>query len=111
MSKKEMKEERNNEIKAIIKTPDMSYGHTTRIQNDLKTLQKCIDGFIESVTLKNGVVILCDRDGLSSLKRYNCNVEGVQFFGTILAVGAQEDEFADIQITFQEWKDMLIKHK
>ena len=98
-------------IRAIVKTPDISCGHTTRIQNDLKTLQKCVDGFIEAVTLPGNIVILCDEEGLIGDKPYNCNVWGVQFFGTILVVGAKGDEFTDVPITFQEWKYMLNQHR
>ena len=50
-------------IKVIIKRPDEAYGHIAHINNDLKTLQETVGGYIEAVEIGDNVVLICNEDG------------------------------------------------
>jgi hypothetical protein len=69
----------------------------TTIENDLKSLQEAVGGYIETVTLAKDLVIICNEEGAIEDLPYNCEVLGVNFYGTILFAGAQGDEFTDLK--------------
>ena len=56
-------------------------------------------GYIETVTLAEDMVIMCDEEGIIKNARYNVSVGGVQFFGTVVVCGVKGDEFADIPLS------------
>lgn len=69
------------------------------IANDLHALQQAVGGFIETITLKDGGVMIVDEEGL--LKQYSRNdlasiISGHHIYGTALIVGADGDEFDDV---------------
>ena len=45
-------------IKVIIKRPDEETGHVTWISNNLKVLQKHVEGYIETVTVAPNMTII-----------------------------------------------------
>ena len=94
-------------IKAIIKRPDEKAGHMTWVSNSLKNLQTHVEGRIEAVTIKPGVVVVCNEEGRLKGMPYCCTAEDVPFVGTIIAVGAEGDEFTDVPISLKEWKEMI----
>lgn len=103
-------------LRAIIKRPDEEYGHVTNISATLRNLQITVGGYIETLTLKTNwaepekgktFVIIMDEEGLYNGQKLNCSVQGFQLRGTIVVLGADEDEFADCPLTFDEWKKML----
>ena len=59
-------------IKSIVKRADEEYGHMTWISNTLENLQRTVGGYIETVTLPGGVVIICDEEGRIKGKPFNC---------------------------------------
>lgn len=79
-------------MRVIYKAPGEA-PRTMVVPNDLHTLQNLVGGYIETVTLAEDVVIICDEEG--RLKDYpdNCEIGGIMFVGTILIVGADGDEF------------------
>ena len=107
-------------IKCIVKRPDEQFGHMTWVSDSLENLQKTVGGYIETIALDNGVVLICNEEGKLRDMPYNftrrkligsnafANLYG-QFpiFGTVIACGADGDEFADIPIDFNEWKALL----
>lgn len=97
-------------IKVIVKRPDEKYGHVTNISATLENLQKTVDGYIETLTLP-GFTIICNEEGIEEGilldLHYNCNVAGFMLFGTIIVAGTQGDEFADVGISFEEWKTII----
>lgn len=102
-------------IKCIVKRPDEQFGHVTWISDSLENLQKTVGGHIETVTLDNGLVLICNEEGRIRNMPYNftlrrmwgvVTVQNV-IFGTVIACGADGDEFADIPIDFNEWKSLL----
>lgn len=106
-------------IKCIIKRPDEEYGHMTWIHNNLENFQRNVGGYIECVTLVHqtlgvdgecvlpGLAIICDEEGRLKHKEYNCNVDGISFVGDIIAVGVKGEEFCDIPLTFEDWKEWV----
>ena len=81
-------------MKVILKAPKQK-PHTITVPNELHTMQELVGGHIEAVTLAKGLVILCNEDGRLLGLPHNCTVDGVEFVGTILCVGAEGDEFTD----------------
>lgn len=94
-------------IKVIIKRPDEEVGHVTNISQSLKNLQNTVGGYIETVSLPDGVVIICNEEGRILGLPHNCIAYGVDFVGTIIVCGRSGDAFADIPISLAEWKGIL----
>ena len=105
----------SKKIKCIVKRPDEQFGHVTWVSDSLENLQKTVGGYIETVTLDNGVVLICNEEGKLRDMPYNFTHRQMfgaiplqyPIFGTVIACGAEGDEFADIPIDFNEWKALL----
>ena len=85
-------------MKVYIKEPNKK-PELREVENDLKTLQKIVGGYIETVTFGN-VVVLCDEEGRLNWKPKNCVVISpsrmpVDFVGTIVFVGYDGEDFTD----------------
>lgn len=94
-------------LKCIIKMPGEEYGTMTTIPDDLTTLQAAVTGYIETVTISNKLIILCDEEGRLKGYPHNCTIAGIDFCGPIVAVGSDGEDFADAGITMEEWKEMM----
>jgi len=105
----------SKKIKCIVKRPDEQFGHMTWVSDSLENLQKTVGGYIETVTLDNGLVLICNEEGRVRDMPYNFTLRRIRgvvtvqnaIFGTVIACGADGDEFADIPIDFNEWKSLL----
>lgn len=95
-------------IKAFGKMPGHPF-HAVWIRNDLKEMQRFIDGFIETVTLDRDVVLICDEEGLLKGKRFNATVGCIDIMGDFLVVGVDGEEFADCPILPEEFKDLYME--
>ena len=97
-----------SKIRVIVKTPDQVIGKVQKIDNTLEALQEIVGGRIETVTVRNGtVVIICNEEGLLEGLPYNCEIEDNLFVGTIIAAGVDGEEFADLPIVREAWEDMI----
>lgn len=94
-------------IRAIIKRPDEPFGHMTNISNRLENLQNTVGGYIEVVTIRPGLVIICNEEGKNLGLEKNFPIPGDYLVGTIIVLGTEGEEFTDIPIEFAEWKTML----
>ena len=102
-------------MKVIIKRPCDQFGEEATIPNTLKALQEAVGGYIETVTLDNGVVLICNEEGRIRDMPYNFTLRRMRgvvtiqnaIFGTVIACGVDGDKFADIPIDFNEWKSLL----
>lgn len=101
-------------IRAIIKRPDELWGHMTNISPSLENLQRTVGGYIESVHLRDDVVILCDEEG--KLKNWDPNIPNPHnkhdiLVGTIVVLGVDGEEFTDLPAAFEfsTWKEILKK--
>lgn len=89
-------------IGVLIKEPGRTPRHVN-ISDTLENLQKTVGGYIETVTLCSGFVVICDEEGRLKGKPYCCTISGVDFVGTVILCGIDGDEFADLPVG---WKDM-----
>lgn len=95
-----------SKIKAIIKRPDEKIGHMTWISNTLENLQKVVDGYIEAVNFGD-MIIICNEEGRLKKLPHNCKIGRTSFAGTIVAVGSEGEEFADVPIDMTGWKFLI----
>ena len=107
-------------IRALVKRTDEEIGHVTAISDRLKNLQRTVDGYIECVTIRHDphVVVICNEEARLLHLPYNCTVKGrdqlgefdCPFFGDIIVVGADGDEFCDLpeEVTRKEWASWLV---
>ena len=93
-------------IKVVIKKPEDLYGHMTYIENNLETMQKIVEGYIETTGIDN-LVIICNEEGKIKGLKDNILLGNDHLVGTIIICGAKGDEFSDIPITADQWKDMM----
>lgn len=102
-------------IRAIIKRTDEPFGHMTNISPRLENLQKLVGGYIEAVTLRPGLVVLRDEEG--KLKNYKenmripCDYMDDVFYGDIVVLGVEDEEFTDIPIEFSACKEIVKKYR
>ena len=63
------------------------------VENTLEALQEEVGGYIETVTFAEDACIICDEEGRLKDKPHNVNLFGVDFVGTVLAVGVDGENF------------------
>ena len=93
-------------ISVIIKQPGR-VPYKTAISPTLKNLQQTVGGYIETVTIAEDAVIICNEEGRLLGMPHNCNVMGVDFVGPIVFAGVSGEEFVDFPLTFQDFKKMF----
>lgn len=79
-------------------------GKWTAIKNTLEAFQEAVGGYIETITIFDGIVLVCDEEGALKGRTPSCNVLGCEIVGDWLLVGADEDEFTDLME--KDWKTM-----
>lgn len=98
-------------IRCIIKRPDETYGHVTNISCTLENLQKTVDGYIETLTIGEGIVLICNEEGKILKLQPNFFIGSGywadQIRGTAIIIGQSGDEFCDVPISFDTWKQLL----
>lgn len=93
-------------ISVIIKQPGR-VPYKTAISPTLENLQKTVGGHIETVTIAEDAVIICNEEGQLMGMPHNCKVIGVDLVGPIVFAGVNGEEFADLPIGFQTFKKMF----
>ena len=93
-------------IKVIIKEPGEA-ARVDEIPNTLENLQKAVGGCIETVTVADDLVLVCDEEGWIKDLPYNVTLFGHQFFGTLLVAGVRGDEFASVPGDINEVKKLI----
>lgn len=82
-------------MRALRKNPGEAW-EAIEVENGLKPLQDAVGGYLESFTFAEDACVLCDEEGRLKGKPYNVTVCGVPFVGTILIVGVDGENFADL---------------
>jgi len=85
-------------MRVLIKEPGKPW-ETAEIENTLEALQSAVGGYIETYTIdpERGLVLICDEEGRLNGKQYNIRVDDVDFVGTLLLCGFDEDgEFYNV---------------
>ncbi len=98
-----------NTIEVLIKEPGKGF-RLTEIENSLEALQKAVGGYIETVTVAEDLVIICDEEG--RIKHdFNLFIFGIEFYGTIIFAGVDGEEFADIPEAMKDYQKFIVKHR
>lgn len=85
------------QILVVIKEPGKAPAVEPMFENTLESFQAAVGGYIETVTLATDLIIICNEEGRLLGLPHNCNVCGVDFCGTILAVGSKGEDFASLK--------------
>lgn len=94
-------------IKVIIKRPDEKYGHVTHISARLENLQNTVGGYIETVTVIKGVILICNEEGKLRDMEPNMWLNGDLIRGTVIICGQNGEDISDIPITLQQWRNIV----
>ena len=82
-------------IKVLFQAPGHSFVELM-VKNELKSFQGLVGGYIETVTLAEDVVIVCNEEGHLLDLPFNCEICGAGFVGNIVVAGVSGDEFSDV---------------
>ena len=88
---------KENQILVMVKEPGKEPVLEPLFENTLEAFQEAVGGYIETVTLANDVVIICNEEGRLMGLPYNVTVDRVSFVGTIVVAGVKGDEFASLK--------------
>jgi hypothetical protein len=92
-------------MKIIIKEPGKAPEYRD-IQNKLEELQNLVDGYIETITFDDDCVLICNEEGRLRDLPWNCRLFTINFFGTVLFVGVDGEDFTDCPLTIKDLKDL-----
>lgn len=90
-------------IKVWISEPGKNPRHVW-ISNTLKSFQDAVEGYIENYALSEKVGIICNEEGRFNGSRFNAQIEGEFFFGTIVFIGYAGEEFASCPFELEDMK-------
>lgn len=93
-------------ISVIIKQPG-KVPYKTAISPRLENLQQTVGGYIETVTIAEDAVIICNEEGRLMGLPHNCEVCGLDFVGPIVFAGVNGEDFADFPVCFHDFKGMF----
>ena len=97
-----------DKIYVAVKRPGQPPRHVW-MSNTLENFQRYVEGYIETFTLTEDLVIICNEEGRLMRLPYNCTVCGVDFVGDIIFAGVRDDEFADLPCDWKDFKMMFAK--
>ena len=105
-------------MRALYKAPDDTKFRQILVPNQLHPLQELVGGCIETVTARTDprVVLICNEEGIPKGLPYNCIIAcgddrgtfDCPFYGPILMVGAEGDEFADCPISLVQANGLIL---
>ena len=84
-------------MKVLRKTPGAPAG-LIEIENTLEALQAEVGGYIETVTIAEDCIIICNEEGWLMDLPINVTIGGMTFLGPILVVSSDGEEFADVDV-------------
>ena len=82
-------------MRVLYKRPADDKFHQLNIPNDLHAIQELVGGYIETVTLATDVCVICNEKGQLLGMPDNCWFCAIKYYGPILLVGVDGDEFTD----------------
>lgn len=92
-----MKGMKENQILVVIKEPGQTPKVEPLFENTLEAFQKAVGGWIETVTIADDLVVICNEEGRLRGLPVNARVAGVTFVGTVIFAGVKGDEFASLK--------------
>lgn len=92
-------------IKVLYKHDVKDKWHIIYCPNRLESFQKLVDGYIETVSLPYGGVLICNEEALFSNMKFNVRIGEMQLFGPVAIVGAKGEEFDNVPETYvYQWE-------
>lgn len=82
-------------MKVIYKAPGCA-PEPRDIPDTLEELQAAVGGYIETVTIREDCVIICNEEGRLRGMPHNVKFLGVDFVGPILIAGVSDEDFTDL---------------
>lgn len=95
-----------NKIKVYIKYPHRA-PYTAWIANKLESLQRIVGGYIQTVAIPDGLVVICNDEGRLHGLPVNCKICGVEFVGPIVFAGVAGEEFASVPVDINAFRGLL----
>ena len=95
-------------IDVIVKMPDEKVGHIETIPNELKAMQELVGGYIETLTLYNGAVLVFNEEGRLRDMELNFDTPMCNILGPAFVCGIDGDDFDDCPMDLKMWKDLLV---
>lgn len=85
-------------MKILYKVPDEPL-RSMVIPNDLGVMQQLVDGYIESITLPDNLIVICNEEGKIRDMAKNFHVAALDdyIYGPALFMGADGEEFCSIK--------------
>lgn len=83
-------------MRAILKTPDSEELKVVEVANRLGALQEAVEGWIECVTLRDGICLIVNEEGKYSNLPVNCRFRGDWIKGNMLFVGSNGEDFCSL---------------
>lgn len=88
------------QILVVIKRPGEDPVVEPLFDNTLEAFQREVGGLIETVTFATNMCLICNEEGRIHKLPYNGNILGIDFYGTVIAVGVKGNEFASVNASF-----------
>jgi hypothetical protein len=95
-----------NQILVLTKQPGKSADLEPLFCNKLEAFQEFVGGYIETFTLQNDMVVICNEEGRLLDMKHNVVINGVAFVGPVIIAGVKGDEFSSIKahLVPKAWK-------
>lgn len=94
-------------MKVIFKEPGKRCEYRD-IELSLSALQEAVGGYLETVTIAEDLVIICDEEGRLKELPYNCKAAGINFVGNIMFAGVDGEDFADVTVPIETIERLVI---
>ena len=96
-----------NKIYVWVKRPGSPPRHVW-VSDTLNNLQKLVGGYIETVTLADDLVVICNEEGRLKGLPFNFRIsETLSFVGDVVFVGIKGEEFADCPLDVKGMKKLF----
>lgn len=82
-----------------------------KVENELYSLQSVVGGCIETVTISDGVCVVCNEEGRLLGLPDNCIVCDVEFCGTVFICGVDGEEFCDVPEWVCDNSDVIMRYE
>ena len=92
-----------SKIKVLAKKPGKA-PYATTINNELKSFQRMVDGYIENFQVMSDMALICNEEGRIRGMEYNFHIGGMPFFGPCFFVGTDGSEYTDCPATLDDIK-------
>lgn len=68
------------------------------VNNTLEAMQILVKGYIETLTVSNDMVIVCNEEGHLRNMPFNREMFGISLYGPIVLVGTEGEDFTDVPV-------------